>query len=106
MIDKQKVIKGLECCLAYRTDSGTDSVSCEDCPYHGTDSDCWQVERDALELLKEQEPVTPERRYIRGDTKYFDLYKCPECGYLDLRYKANYCGGCGKAVKWDDRQGY
>ena len=46
---REKVIQGLECC-------SKDKDHCNECPYY-SEEDCWQLERDALELLKEQEPV-------------------------------------------------
>ena len=62
--------------------------------------------RDALELLKEQEPVEP--------SVDVDTYVCPNCGHrlehqgklgdnviFDERY--NFCPACGKAVKWDEQ---
>lgn len=62
------------------------------------------VVRDALALLREQEPVKPEHGFP-------DL-KCPNCGteYVsEVRYYLwkpiaeyyKYCPGCGRKVKWD-----
>lgn len=54
MADIEKVIKGLECCENRH-------VSCVDCPYYiydGTKGHRWcsdEINRDALELLKEQQ---------------------------------------------------
>lgn len=50
MIKREKVIRGLECCI-------DPNVSCCECPYYNyghCDPD--DVRRDALSLLKEQEP--------------------------------------------------
>lgn len=58
MIEREKVIKGLECCLH------PFDLACEECPYHdpdGTGSICEQLEKDALELLTGQEPKQPEK---------------------------------------------
>ena len=57
----------------------------------------------ALELLKEQEPVEPD--------KPEEVWLCGNCGEIvgwddwiistdDVRHK--YCPGCGRKVKWDD----
>lgn len=27
-------------------------------------------------------------------------HKCPECGYLWIQEEANFCGGCGKQLKF------
>ena len=49
MADIEKVIKGLECCT-----SENGQLNCEDCPYRKRNNFCDNLERDALELLKEQ----------------------------------------------------
>ena len=52
-MDREKVIRGLECC--------TSAAGCFECPYSengkGTDSCQLDSTRDALELLKGQEPL-------------------------------------------------
>ena len=54
-LDREKVIKGLECCH--------DTVDCRHCPYpcYCEYADAWpkQLMTDALALLKEQEAVKP-----------------------------------------------
>lgn len=48
MVDREKVIKALECC-AYKQ-------NCIECPYYKGNSTCMDdKDKDALELLKEQE---------------------------------------------------
>ena len=58
MTDREKVMKGLECCIA----SDDDHECQEECPYYDA---CWSegeirgyvlLKKDALELLKAQEP--------------------------------------------------
>lgn len=53
----------------------------------------------AASMLSEQDPVLA-----------FDIHKlagvrcgkCPECGaYLNTEVNPNYCGVCGRAVKWN-----
>ena len=55
MINREKVMKGLECCSALNIDDGSDR--CEECPYNEISifvHDCRAVlSADALELLKE-----------------------------------------------------
>ena len=49
MVDRDKVIKGLECCLG--------SDSCAKCNFFEYKMDCsWHLKYEALELLKAQEP--------------------------------------------------
>ena len=101
MIDKEKVIKGLETC---RT-----RVRCKECPYvydkRADDSYCEAVlHNDAIALLKEQEFAT---EFILDDYQP----TCKTCGFKpfvgyipkiewmkERGYK--YCPGCGRAVKW------
>lgn len=60
--------------------------------------DIAQWSDDALNLLKEQEPVEPI--LIReGRNKYYNDYVCPGCDN-ELSYGQNYCSECGRAVKW------
>jgi len=96
----EKVIKGLECCS---------SCTCGGCPYTVKDdptATCMNLlSRDALELLKAQEPVKP--------VVDIDTLKCGNCGHT-LEHQAllgdnvlfheqyNCCPDCGRKVKWDD----
>lgn len=102
MSDKEKVLKGLECLI-------TNEVPCEGCPY---DEDkhfsCLKsIAKDALELLKEQEPKPP--RIFQTVDKIF--YACDNCGkslfvIVDsgtLNASSvfpKFCSECGRAVKW------
>ena len=61
MDKREKVIKGLECCLPMTTRNGL--ADCEQCPYDrkitlegGVTECCHDLMADALALLKEQEP--------------------------------------------------
>ena len=92
MADREKVIQWLEAC----------SVGCEEGCSYEYDGLVSKVEckadlmRDALELLKAQEPVEP----IRNDIGIGYWYQCGSCGAaLGVDWK--YCHNCGKAVKWD-----
>ena len=50
MLERQKVIKGLNCC------AHIDGINCIYCPYDNTSEDCTALmSMDALALLKEQE---------------------------------------------------
>ena len=93
MADREKVINGLECCITFGRDS------CKKCYQEGPGFGiaCIQgLMRDALELLKEQEPVEP----IRNDIGIGYWHQCGACGAaLGVDWK--YCHNCGKAVKWD-----
>lgn len=91
MADKQKVLKGLECCGG--------RVSCISCPYNGMD-DCLDVlKRSAMELLKEQEAVEPEVEVMNEIDR---LYRCPKCHKCFFYEKQKYCDQCGQAVTWND----
>ena len=88
MPDREKVIKGLECCDGY----------CDDetgCPYSDElePFDCQeQLRADAIALLKAQEPVKPLWR--RG------IPFCGKCG-REFGRGFKYCPDCGRKVKWE-----
>lgn len=91
MADREKVIKGLECCLAV--------TKCRQCPYYsGNDPWCGitTLLEDALELLKAQEPVVPKKA---GDG-LTHWNACGACGGA-IDPGDNYCRHCGRAVSWD-----
>lgn len=48
---------------------------------------------DALELLKEQEPVKP--------IENAGFYYCGACKYAFTSGRQKFCSDCGRAVKWD-----
>lgn len=96
MPDREKVIKGLECCI--KESDSLYSNPCKGCPYEG--KECIdRLKADALALLKEQEAVEPT--LIReGRNKYYNDYVCPGCDN-ELYYGQNYCSECGRKVKWE-----
>lgn len=101
MADREKVIKGLEECM---------TASCRGyrprllCPYNDEE---WDIMRDALALLKEQEPVAPVMvPHSRGIA-----YNCGACGTeiavirdtVSADWQKNsvrYCRMCGGRIKW------
>ena len=107
MADLGKVLNGLEHCTSAKY-----PYPCNECVYRcNIDyNDPWScrisVMRDALELLKAQEPVEPifDELAVTG--------ACGNCGH-ELAYQKMigdnvlfeeqflYCPNCGKAVKWD-----
>lgn len=97
MDKKEKVIRGLECCRQNTPDDPFQQ--CGACPYNINGiyvEDCRSVlSGDALEVLKELEPLT-----IHDPGAI-----CPNCKWpLYPEDHPNYCGNCGKAVKWDESQ--
>ena len=59
MADREKVIKGLECCSNTTEWKHLADPNCEECPYAAGKDTCTTIiplMRDALELLKAQEP--------------------------------------------------
>ena len=113
MIDREKVIKGLECCLSL-SDRCPDE--CLECPY-GSDKDCevtcmQKMGKDALALLKEQEPRAPHytrlEYLVNGMVVAVKHPECPRCfeNGLDswgaeIEKGQAYCHECGQAVKWE-----
>ena len=106
MTDREKVVKGLEVC--------TQPSSCRKCPYWRVyDSTIEQCAKelmlDALELLKEQEPLEPTRVEIEQAGPLYHRCYCQKCGhYVGNMIKnkvgdvhENFCSSCGQAVKWE-----
>ena len=102
MPDREKVIRGLRQCLT----KGLDEMQCTDCPYgvNGGMGCARELCRDALELLKAQEPIRAEDYYkpILNEVHSYvsDMWRCGACESR-IYYHQKYCGACGKAVKWD-----
>lgn len=68
MIDREKVIKGLECCIKRDPD---DKTRCDECPYGGACLN--RLKSDALALLKAQQPrVMTLEEVHEGDVMWFD----------------------------------
>ena len=108
MAELENVIKGLECCL----NTGNYEECTENCPYFTKKHGMWvcaeNMQRDALSLLKAQEPVKP---YIDYDGQ--DVWRCGSCGATLFHLShtqadeneqncVKFCRYCGKAVKWDE----
>ena len=71
MIDREKVIKGLEICTSMQ-------YRCTDCPYYANCClDGQEVMENALALLKEQEAL--EKRL--DDSDRINVVRCSECQY-------------------------
>ena len=78
MTDREKVAEGLEYLItAYA--------------FHCDDAQCLG---DAIELLKEQEPVKP--------IENAGFYYCGACKYAFTSGRQKFCSDCGRAVKWDE----
>jgi hypothetical protein len=93
MPDRDQVIKGLECCI----DQGAnEEFDCRKCPYYVSSARlaCWiNLQIDAVELLKEQEPL------VVSDPGAI----CPNCKWpLYPEDHPRYCGNCGREVLWNE----
>lgn len=98
MPDREKVIKGLECCTSQQ-------MSCKkDCPYNTSEEEMctavFSMMGDALGLLKEQErkPVKPEVERSGGGTTWWNV-----CGACKTAINPNdkYCHECGVSIDWE-----
>ena len=96
---REKVIRGLECCCGGSQDYGI----CEECPYTTNKKTCYLpvLHRDALELLKAQEPVKPLILVKDAALSNGAKYLCGKCGGSFFHQKVNFCPWCGKAVNWE-----
>lgn len=105
-INREKVIKGLECCLAV--------TKCGMCPYN-IENNLWcgnnnQLLEDALVLLKAQEAVEPT---VEHNPAGQPMWCCGNCGTTlffkfprqtddeDQRSIYGFCNYCGRKVKWE-----
>ena len=91
MIDREKVINAIECCI--------DGCLCAECDYEGIEG-CWNkvLLTDALALLKDQEPVEPELE--GGGSSWWHV--CGEChGAIDASDR--YCKHCGRRIKHEEK---
>ena len=103
MAEFEKVIKGIECCLG-----GSNADACEQCPYedecaHAVGKSPSLLRRDALSLLKAQEPDKSKYEYHTDHTDcpwYIsgEESKCPvTC--------SQYCDGWNDAMNYIFRNG-
>ena len=92
---RKNVIKGLEWALKNMVDPFNDFR------FAGYDGPIVllnePIVRDALALLKAQEPVKP---VIDKTTSFWTLWRCGTCG-TTLIATDRFCGKCGRAVKWE-----
>ena len=94
-MEREKVIKGLECCLG---SNDCDIEPEEDCPYKGMCLCAMALRLDILAMLKEQEAVTIKRTKEHGFGVYGGI--CPKCRNW-IQSAHSFCGFCGQAVKWE-----
>ena len=97
MTDLEKVIKGLQIereCVSRDCDR-----DCGNCDLVQDRDWLLSVYDDAIDLLKEQEPIQVEISEDYGSIKFGE---CPKCeSLINNRYFPKSCG-CGQAVKWND----
>ena len=108
MLDREKVIKGLELCANGEPCIGEKFMKCPFSPRSNAEQNCGvTMARNAIALLKEQEAVEPGVD--------IDTWKCGNCGHtlehqellgdnVLFHEQYNYCPNCGKAVKWNGHQ--
>lgn len=106
MSDREKVLKGLECCLVFGEDL---LYKCDECPYRATEDERkvidWrchleELRKDALELLKGQEAVEPKTgHWIESKCLDECFWVCSECNFSSEAMAApelyKYCPNCG-----------
>ena len=104
MIEREKVIQGLEACQV-EEDGCTTLCKDNGCPYNASSTHCMtNLHKDTLALLKE-----PEQKYVPsiGGARDFGTvsshwYRCgyPECGFPIDRGDI-YCRHCGNPIGWE-----
>lgn len=95
MADREKVIYSIERCICHVPDA------CRDCGYDNREcNECVEeLLRDALELLKEQEPERVE--IVDSDGGRTHWYVCGGCK-TPINPGDRFCHECGRAVKWGE----
>ena len=69
-MDREKVIKGLECCIRHGENAEVGCGRKDECPYEQNGLKCWlDLNRDALSLLKEQDRII--KQYQKADSFLF-----------------------------------
>lgn len=99
MLDREKIIEGLECHknANYKVCLFKSRI---ECPYFH-DEDCRKaVFDDAISILKEQKAEFVE--IIDSDGGKTHWYLCGGCK-SPINPGDRYCHECGKAVKWNDK---
>ena len=92
MADLDKTIKGLECCTTLK--------DCTDeCPYYADQCFIHDLHTDALELLKEKQPVKP-KQFEKKSKVTRDKYECGACGSSEVFKQWEYCPWCGVKLDW------
>ena len=101
MPDLKKVMEALEHCTSF--------LGCHECPYSdngdATISCKVDIDRDALELLKAREPVSPKKSKMTKPASetavnFIELNFCGQCGEI-INIFTKYCPNCGRPVKWE-----
>lgn len=112
-IDREKVIRGLENIVSDMQEEIDEWRDYSDSELsHGLTCDCewWyntaQMLKDAIAMLKAQEPVEPtidthwETPSVYDDDVKVTENKCGACG-AEIDKWDKYCRVCGRAVKWE-----
>jgi hypothetical protein len=97
MPDLEKVKKGLEICI----DREPGKYVCNECPYEIDGNWCEiNLAKDALILLKDREPVPPEKQNDGEPEAWASWwYVCGKCK-KPIDYGDSFCRHCGREVKW------
>ena len=93
MTDREKVIKALGCLCD--EDEMPDICPCEF--LYGYSCVC-NIAKEAIALLKEQEPMSPVYEQLLTQ----EIPRCGKCGYRLVKGNDKYCCRCGQAVKWNE----
>jgi len=103
--DREKVIKGLECCMKWTGEPNTATCHCSDCSYTNMDilgQRCLiDLINDALALLKEQDAVEPIKPLDKDDGYTFMCSNCKGELFCGDVIRDNFCPTCGRSVKWE-----
>ena len=86
--DTERISSAIECLLHPQDADDSDMAKAIDTAVH------------AMRLLKEQEPVSAQKKYMEMVGLQTWDWACGNCGQTVL-FGAKFCPWCGRAVKWE-----
>ncbi|MBR3333146.1 MAG: hypothetical protein IKG23_02540 [Clostridia bacterium] len=98
MKDREKVIRLLHEIAEYFMECRSNASFASKAENH-----FWELQNaasDAVELLKEQEPIIPSVGGSNDPDGHSWWYQCGKCK-MPIDYGDRFCRRCGRAVKWD-----
>lgn len=98
--EEQIQMNSLEEVCEWLADITKGDINWSDWYAHYSDSDCQRIAKNALELLKQQEPIPVETKVIGLPTGDQEVWCCRDCRMV-LDPNFSYCPHCGAKLSWE-----